>query len=185
MTVLKDTVIDWLVSYGQVAVIISIFLNVVISVLGIVPSVFLTAANLAVFGLWPGMAVSFAGEAIGAVVSFVLYRKGFRNATEWKAMHHPKIKQLLEARGKEAFMLILALRILPFMPSGVVTFVAAVGKSSLLLFVLASSIGKIPAILIEGYSVYQLIQWTWEGKLVATVMAVLLLLWCWKKLRTP
>ncbi|MDM5197161.1 VTT domain-containing protein [Fictibacillus enclensis] len=184
MTVLKDTVIDCLVSYGQVAVIISIVLNVVISVLGIVPSVFLTAANLAVFGLWPGMAVSFAGEAIGAVVSFVLYRKGFRKAAEWKAMH-PKIKQLLEARGKEAFMLILALRILPFMPSGVVTFVAAVGKSSLLLFVLASSIGKIPAILIEGYSVYQLIQWTWEGKLVAAVMAVLLLLWCWKKLRTP
>ncbi|MDN4525199.1 TVP38/TMEM64 family protein [Fictibacillus fluitans] len=185
MTALKDIVIDWLLSYGQLAVMISIFMNVVISVLGVVPSVFLTAANLAVFGLWPGMAVSFIGEAVGAVVSFVLYRKGFRKAVEWKAMNHPKIKQLLEARGKEAFLLILALRILPFMPSGVVTFVAAVGKASLWLFVLASSIGKIPAILIEGYSVYQLIQWSWEGKLVATIMAVFLLLWCWKKLRTP
>lgn len=184
MMPLKDFVIDLFTAYEDIALLISIGLNVIISVLGVVPSVFLTAANLAVFGFWEGMAVSFLGEAVGAVMSFVLYRKGFSKLADTKGFNHPKVKNLLSAEGKESFLLILALRLLPFVPSGIVTFIAAVGKTSLLVFAAASSIGKIPAILIEGYSVYQVIQWTWEGKLIMTVMAVVLIVWFWKKVKT-
>jgi uncharacterized membrane protein YdjX (TVP38/TMEM64 family) len=59
---------------------------------------------------------------------------------------------LLEAKGLEAFFLVLSLRLLPFVPSGVVTFVATIGKTPLLIFIIASSIGKIPALLLEAYS---------------------------------
>ncbi|MCG3017850.1 VTT domain-containing protein, partial [Escherichia coli] len=77
-----------------------ILLNVLISIAGVLPSVFLTAANLVVFGFWEGMVISFIGESVGAVVSFWLYRKGFRKLTAHKRLSSPKIQQLLHARGK-------------------------------------------------------------------------------------
>ncbi|GGJ71321.1 putative membrane protein YdjX (TVP38/TMEM64 family) [Anoxybacillus voinovskiensis] len=168
-------------TYEPFAFLISIATNVIISILGVVPSVFLTAANLAVFGFWKGTFVSFVGEAVGAIVSFVLYRKGFRKLSETKWFSYPKVKRLLAAEGVEAFSLILSLRLLPFVPSGFVTFVAAIGHTSLLIFIIASSIGKLPALLLEAYSVYQVMNWTWQGKVISTVFAVFLFLFTWKK----
>jgi uncharacterized membrane protein YdjX (TVP38/TMEM64 family) len=179
---MRKQIIALLNTYENAAYLISIVLNIIISILGLVPSVFLTAANLAVFGFWKGTFLSFAGEAIGAIISFLLYRKGFKKLSEFKLFSHPKVRRLLEAKGLEAFFLVLSLRLLPFVPSGVVTFVAAIGKTSLLIFMIASSIGKIPALLLEAYSVYQLMNWTWQGKAILTFLSVCLFLITWKKI---
>ncbi|WP_339173943.1 VTT domain-containing protein [Anoxybacillus sp. FSL W8-1294] len=178
---MEEQVIALFHTYPSIAFLISIAINIVISILGVVPSVFLTAANLVVFGFWKGTFLSFVGEAVGAIVSFLLYRKGFRKLSETKWFSYPKVKRLLAAEGKEAFLLVLSLRLLPFIPSGIVTFVAALGRMSLLLFTAASSLGKLPALLLEAYSVYQVMNWTWQGKVISTVFAVFLFLFTWKK----
>ena len=77
---MKEQIIALLHTYENGAYFISIAINILISILGIVPSVFLTAANLAVFGFWKGTLLSFAGEAIGAIISFVLYRKEMKES---------------------------------------------------------------------------------------------------------
>ncbi|EMT46456.1 TVP38/TMEM64 family protein [Anoxybacillus flavithermus] len=169
-------------TYEPFAFFISIAINIVISILGVVPSVFLTAANLAVFGFWKGTFLSFVGEAVGAIVSFVLYRKGFRQLSETKWFSYPQVRRLLMAEGKEAFLLVVSLRLLPFVPSGIVTFVAAIGRMSLLLFTAASSLGKLPALLLEAYSVYQVMNWTWQGKVISTLLSVFLFIFTWKKI---
>lgn len=102
---MKEQIITLLNTYENVAYLISIAINIMISILGLVPSVFLTAANLAVFGFWKGTFLSFAGEAIGAIISFILYRKGFKKFSESKLFSHPKVRRLLEAKGLEAFFL--------------------------------------------------------------------------------
>ncbi|MCG3083339.1 VTT domain-containing protein [Anoxybacillus sp. LAT_35] len=178
---MEERLITLFHTYESVAYLISIAINIVISILGVVPSVFLTAANLVVFGFWKGTFLSFVGEAVGAIVSFLLYRKGFRKLSETKWLSYPKVKRLLAAEGKEAFLLVVSLRLLPFIPSGIVTFVAAIGSMSLLLFTAASSLGKLPALLLEAYSVYQVMNWTWQGKVISTVFAVFLFLFTWKK----
>ncbi|MED0685339.1 VTT domain-containing protein [Anoxybacillus ayderensis] len=169
-------------TYESVAYLISIAINIVISILGVVPSVFLTAANLAVFGFWQGTFLSFIGEAVGAIVSFLLYRKGFRKLSETKWLSDPKVKRLLAAEGTEAFSLVLSLRLLPFVPSGLVTFVAAIGRMSLLLFLVASSLGKLPALLLEAYSVYQVMNWTWQGEVILALISAFLLMFTWKRI---
>lgn len=159
-------------NYREAALLLSVLLNIVISILGVVPSVFLTAANIFVFGPVAGTMISITGEAAGAVVSFVLYRKGFRR---WAGKRLPEkrwIQKLLNARGKDAFLLIIGLRILPFIPSGLVTFAAAIGSVGVTAFTLASTIGKIPALIIEAYSVYQVTEWTFQGKLILAVFSL-------------
>lgn len=114
----QQQTIDLFLAYESIAVVISIVLNIVISVLGVVPSVFLTAANLAVFGLWGGIGVSFIGEVIGALIAFFLYRKGFGQLKDRKGFSNPKVQRLLVASGKDSFLLILPLGSCPLYHRG-------------------------------------------------------------------
>jgi uncharacterized membrane protein YdjX (TVP38/TMEM64 family) len=172
---MQEQFVEFLQQYREFAFWISVAANILISIFGVIPSVFLTAANLIVFGFWKGTFISFIGEAIGAAVAFLLYRKGFQRVFENKLSGYSRVKPLLDAKGKEAFLLILSLRLMPFIPSGVVTFAAAVSQVSLSLFVTASTIGKAPALLLEAYSVHEITQWTTSGKVILVLCSVLLL----------
>lgn len=162
-------------AHPQWAIVISLLLSVAIAVAGILPSVFITAANILFFGFWEGLFMSFLGEAIGAVVAFILYRKGFKKAMTTPLHKYPRVERLIAAKGKEAFVLILGLRLLPFVPSGLVTFAGAIGNVSLLTFVIASSLGKVPALFIEAYSVYQVTRFDWQGKIILALSAIALI----------
>jgi uncharacterized membrane protein YdjX (TVP38/TMEM64 family) len=172
---MQEQFVEFLWQYREFAFWISVAANVFISIFGVIPSVFLTAANLIVFGFWKGTFISFIGEAVGAAVAFLLYRKGFQRVFENKLSDYPRVKPLLDAKGKEAFLLILSLRLMPFIPSGVVTLAAAISEISLPLFVTASTIGKAPALLLEAYSVNEITQWTTNGKAILVLCSVLLL----------
>ncbi|WP_412968365.1 TVP38/TMEM64 family protein [Fredinandcohnia sp. 179-A 10B2 NHS] len=169
---MQERLIELLINYEEWAIAISLLLNIAISILGFLPSVFLTAANLLVFGVWKGTMISFVGEALGAVVAFWLYRKGFKKYTDRKPKANSFIHKLLSAKGRDAFLFIFTLRLFPFIPSGLVTFTAAIGEVGVLLFVLASSLGKIPALVIEAYSVYQVSTGTTQGKIILTVVSI-------------
>ena len=163
------------------AILISLGISILVAILGLVPSVFITAANIIFFGFWPGTFISFAGEALGAFIAFILYRKGFKKTAHHQLERFPRLMKLVDARGRQAFLLILALRLIPFVPSGLVTFAAAIGQVSILTFLVASSLGKVPALLIEAYSVYQVTEWGWQGKVVLAITAVVIILLVIKK----
>ena len=162
--------------YPHLAIVLSLLVSILVAVIGLIPSVFVTTANIIFFGFWPGTLISFAGEVIGSVVAFYLYRRGFKKIALQKIHKYKRVAPLLNATGKKAFSLIFILRLLPFVPSGIVTFVAAIGKVSAPVFLLASSLGKIPSLLLEAYSVNQVILLTWQGKLFITLGLIILLI---------
>ncbi len=159
--------------YPQLAVIISIFLSILIAVIGVLPSFFITAANILFFGFWNGTLISFIGESVGAAVAFILYRKGFKKVMESRLLQYKKLKKLLSAQNKEAFQLVFSLRLIPYVPSGLITFAAAIGNVSFNYFLVASSLGKIPALLLEAYSVYGVTHFDWKGKLTLLLIGLL------------
>ncbi|MGZ5191173.1 MAG: hypothetical protein ACXWCZ_09155 [Flavisolibacter sp.] len=81
---MKEEIIQVFSDHTQIAILISLAISIIIAISGILPSVFLTAANILFFGFWEGLMISFAGEAIGAVVAFILYRKGFKKISTKK-----------------------------------------------------------------------------------------------------
>lgn len=172
---MKEQLIQIFQEHPGLAVVLSIFISVIVAVLGVIPSVFITAANIIFFGFWQGLLISFMGEALGAFLAFYLYRKGFKKTAAAKLHQFPRLQKLLEAESREAFTLIFSLRLLPFVPSGLVSFAAAVGRVSGITFLLASSLGKIPALLLEGYSVLEVTRFGWQGKLILFVTAIFLL----------
>jgi len=168
-------------NYREYAIFISLLLSIFIAVLGVVPSFFVTGANILFFGFWEGILISLLGETFGAVVAFTLYRKGFKRVVTNSLARYPRLVSLTELEGKKAFLAVLSLRLMPFVPSGLITFAAAIGKISVLAFTVASSLGKIPALFIEGFSVYQFISVSWEGKLFFATLAFLILWLNFKK----
>lgn len=163
---MEESVLALFEEYSRYAFVLSIIISIIVAILGVIPSVFVTGANIIFFGFWQGTLISFIGESLGAIIAFILYRKGFRKFSVKSVDKYPKAKALLFKDGMEAFYFILSLRLLPFVPSGLVTFLSSIGKVSFLIFAIASTIGKIPALLIEAYSVYQVTQWTWQGKVI-------------------
>lgn len=182
---MKETVLQLFEQYPQWAFVLSLVISIVIALLGVVPSVFITAANILFFGFWQGTLISFLGEALGAFISFICYRKGFKKTSQQQLDKFPRLKKLVEAQGKEAFLLIFSLRLLPFVPSGLVTFAAAIGRVRLLVFLVASTLGKMPALLLEAYSVYQVTQFGWQGKLILFIVAAALLYYLLRRKKSP
>ncbi|GAA0330862.1 VTT domain-containing protein [Bacillus carboniphilus] len=178
---------EWTISifeqYSNVAIILSIILNTIISILGIIPSVFLTSANIYFWGFWEGTMISFLGEVIGAGVSFLIFRKGGRDLAHEKFGNHPRVRKLLVVQGKEAFFLILSLRLLPFIPSGIITLTAAIGSVSFWVFFVSSSIGKIPALMMEAYSVHEVMEWTVQGKVILAIVGLVIGLYVVKNIK--
>ena len=166
---------ELLQQYPQLSIIISISISLLIAIIGVVPSFFITSANILFFGFWNGTLISFIGESIGAAIAFILYRKGFKKNMEEKILKYEKIKKLLFAQNKEAFQLIFSLRLIPFVPSGLITFAAAIGNVSFTYFFIASSLGKVPALLLEAYAVYGATLLGGQGKLLLILIGLLLL----------
>lgn len=157
----------------KIAIFVSLVLQVVVAVAGVLPTFFITAANIHFFDFWPGVFVSFIGEALGAMIAFIIYRKGFGNVASGFADKHPSVQQLISLDGIRAAKVIFILRLMPFVPSGLVTAAAAVGSISPWLFFIASSIGKVPALLLEALAVQQVLELSLTGKLIIFLVGLL------------
>ncbi|PGS51596.1 TVP38/TMEM64 family protein [Bacillus sp. AFS041924] len=168
-------------TYKDYAVVLSILINVLISIIGIIPAWLLTAINIKLFGFTGGFLVSFVGEIIGTIVSFLLYRKGLQKRFISNASKFKLLKRLLSLEGKEAFYGVLFLRLIPFIPSSLITLFAAFGKVTWSSFILASLIGKFPVILFESYSVNQVLEFTLFGKIILGLLLIVLLVYISRK----
>ncbi|GAB4267995.1 TVP38/TMEM64 family protein [Thermincola ferriacetica] len=155
---MEEQLVHFFNEYQSQAVLISIILSIVVAIMGVLPSFFITAANITFFGFWPGTLISFIGEALGASISFIIYRKGLQHVIHPYLKQYPRLMKLINSTGREAVYLILLLRVMPLMPSGLVTLAASMGTISVLSFTVASSLGKIPALLLEAFSVYQIMK---------------------------
>jgi uncharacterized membrane protein YdjX (TVP38/TMEM64 family) len=140
---------EWLKDFGIWAILVSLLLNIVISLLGVVPSLFLSGANAVVFGMVPGFFVSLTGEVAGAGISFWLYRWGVKkitkeHTTKWKWLQH-----LDSSNRRRKNMILFIARVTPLIPSGVITFAAAASNMLFLEFLVVTLIGKSPSIAME------------------------------------
>lgn len=165
-------------SHRLLAIPISLLIEIAIAVIGVLPSFFITAANVAVFGIWWGTALSITGESLGAVVAFLLYRRGLDRLVggggRFAASLESRMNRLSEAPEGRAFLLVLAFRLLPYFPSGAVTLGAAGGRMRAWNFTLASTLGKIPALVVEVATVTVAMQLPLKGFLAVIGGAIIL-----------
>jgi uncharacterized membrane protein YdjX (TVP38/TMEM64 family) len=171
---MTEFILEWLPDNKLFSALASIVLNVIISISGFLPSAFLTAINIAVFDFKLGLLISIVGEAIGAILSFLLYRKGLIKLSNKKQVKNKYLLRLKNTRGLEAICIVLLLRIVPFIPSGMVTLVASYSKMGMYSFGIASTLGKVPSLFIEAYAVNYALDLSKEWQITTLIFILLL-----------
>ncbi|KXA10257.1 SNARE-like domain protein [Clostridium perfringens] len=152
--------------------------------LGIVPSVFVTGANIVFFGPINGFLISLLGEVIGGWISFKVYRKGIKRFAGNIEGKYELIDKIVKSEGRSVGILIFEGRLIPFIPSGLVTLAAAMSKVNSLIFIIATFLGKIPSILLEVLASYGVIlAYQKNIKLVIGIFSLILLFLTVKKIR--
>ena len=145
---MQETV-DYINSFGAWAIIFSFLLDVLINALGFLPSIFVSTANGLLFGIVPGIIVSWLAETAGVIISFVLMRTILRSSAEKIIAKSKYLKKADDFSGKNGFKVMLILRAMPYFPSGILTALGAVSRISLKDYALANLIGKFPSSSLE------------------------------------
>ncbi|MBS4026928.1 MAG: VTT domain-containing protein [Clostridia bacterium] len=156
------------------AILLSLLISTLVAISGVMPSIFVTSANVLFFGIYNGLIISWLGEIIGAGISFKLYRWGFKKRTENIGSKYLFINQVTQAQGNKITILIFQARLLPYVPSGLVTLAGAVSNMPLLPFMLATALGKLPSITLEVLIAYKIIQL--NSLWVATIFTAILII---------
>ena len=168
-----DSVLEILGQYREFAIFISIIISIIIALLGVVPSIFVTGANIIFFGPIWGFIISLLGESIGGYISFKVYRLGLKKSITSILGKYRLVDNLVKSKGWKAGVLIFEGRLIP---SGFITLGAALSSVNSFIFVVTTFLGKIPSIALEALVSYEFIN-TNEGsiKLIITIIALILL----------
>jgi uncharacterized membrane protein YdjX (TVP38/TMEM64 family) len=173
---------EWLRDFGIWAILISILLNIFISLLGVVPSLFLSGANAVVFGLIPGFFVSLAGEVVGAGVSFFLYRWGLKRVNKIRVDRWKWVQKVNSADRRKQFVSLTLVRLTPMIPSGMITAVASISNMRFNDFIIASLIGKAPSIAMETIVGHDLILLESNmPRLLLSLLLILIIFLIWRR----
>lgn len=174
--------ISYLQSFGYWAIVVSIIIDVSINIVGFLPSIFISTANGVVFGIVPGIIISWFAETLGVVISFWCMRVLFRKSAEELIK---KSRMLTKLDSYSNFGTMMIARAVPYSPNGLVTALGALSSISYKDYTLACLVGKFPSVAIEVLVGYDLVYYQQNsGRLMWIVTAVVVVygaLWLWKR----
>ncbi len=143
------------------------------------------------FGVWWGLLVVFAGNLIGAAISFASSRWVARRWFQRKLSQNPTLRVLGPAVERESWKIIILSQLHPLFPTSLLNYLygltrirfgtymlwASIGRApGLFLYVYVGTLGQLGLKLMRGRSQPRVIEyWTWGGAFVITVLLMLVL----------
>ncbi|WP_134701733.1 TVP38/TMEM64 family protein [Ammoniphilus sp. YIM 78166] len=102
----------------------------------------------AAYGPAMGGIITWFGSSVASILMFLFVRYGYQ---DWglKILHRYKgLAKVTDLYEDNAFLMILFSRMLPFIPSIIINVYSALSRVSFLSYAIASSLGKVPAMLL-------------------------------------
>lgn len=170
---------EWVTSFGWVAPLLFVAMYIVRPFVLFPTSVLALAGGLS-FGTWWGMLYTALGELAGAVLSFWAARglvgKGF-----FRGGDDPRLAKLERAMERRGFMMVLLLRLAPFVPFDLVSYGAGAARVKMRAYLPATLIGSLPGTFAYSYLGASLTEGSWRqfavaGAVFAAALALPLLL---------
>lgn len=176
--------IDYLRSFGIWAMAVSMLIDIVINIVGFLPSIFISAANGVLFGIGAGTVVSWLGETIGVVISFFFMRTLFRRKAKAIIAKSRMLSRLDEYSTLKAMAIA---RAVPYSPNGLVTALGALSHISYRDYIIGCLIGKLPSVAVEVVVGHDVIL-RQDNSMRLTIILILVVLvygalWYWNRRR--
>ena len=170
---------------GALGLLVSFGLIVLQTVLPFAPFALLAGFNAAAHGFWLGCAVTFAGAYAGALLLYWLSSRAMRALARRRLggflARRPRLARWLGRirgeRGWPLFLVILTLRLQPWLPSSAIDLAAGVAQVPPLPFAAATAAGQAPMVGLEAYLGHRLLNFrAHQGELWMIGLASLALL---------
>lgn len=116
----------------------------------LVPGSLLTLTAGALFGLWPGVLVVFAGAVTGSTLSFLVSRHLARPWVEARVRSHPRFRAIDQAVEAEGTRMVFLLRLTPLIPFTALNYLLGITRIRWRDMVLASP-GMLPGTFLYVY----------------------------------
>jgi len=159
-----ESIRTWVLSFGWVAPVLYIAMYIARPFILFPASVLSMAGGLA-FGTWLGMAYTLVGAVTGAVLSFLLARK--IGGSFFRGEEDPRLEKIERAMERKGFMMVLLLRIAPFVPFDLVSYAAGVARVPLRAFLPATIIGTLPGTFAYNFLGSSLTKGSWQQFAIA------------------
>lgn len=177
--------ICYLKGYGIYAAGMSFFIDVVINVVGFLPSIFISTANGLIFGLFWGTIISWLAETVGVLISFYVMRTLFRGMAKNII---EKSQTLTKLDAHESWQAMAIARAIPYMPNGLVTAVGALSSMSFRTYAFGCLIGKFPSVALEVILGHDVVNFEENSMRLTVILVVVALVygglwWYMKKQR--
>lgn len=159
---------EYVLSFGYGAMAVSILMIALTNMTGL-PSLPILIVNGLVFGLIPGIIVSWIGEFVGCTAGFAVMRTVFRGLAKRIIA---KSRRLNRLDSYSSFRTVLIARALPYTPNVVLTALLAASSVAFTEHAIATFIGKLPAVAVEVLLGHDLIHIAEHADRLAAVLAV-------------
>lgn len=146
------------------------------SFLPILPLVAIVTANAALFGMYPGLIISWIGSTSGTICLFLLVKK-IGNKKFIKILKNEKVEKAIDWVEEKGFKLLFLAYACPFLPACVVTISQGLAKRHTTDFISAVVAGKLVMFFIVSYIGNDIMVFITSPLKVVTLLLITFLAW--------
>jgi uncharacterized membrane protein YdjX (TVP38/TMEM64 family) len=140
------SILSWFHKSDHVAFVIT--MAIVMALFPVIPYPIVGGIIGAAYGPAIGGLITWIGSAAASIIMFLFVRYGYQDWGKRVLHKYNNIDKVTILFEKNAFLLILFARMIPVVPSIVVNIYSALSRVSFAAYAIASSVGKVPAMLL-------------------------------------
>ncbi|MEB1809482.1 MAG: TVP38/TMEM64 family protein [Bacillaceae bacterium] len=143
-----DQLIGWLNTYARNYLLLTMIVATLLSLFPIIPYPVIGGIVGAAFGPTLGAFVIWVGSSAASIIMFLVVRFSFQDWGNAILRNYKPLEKVTVLFERNAFFALFLSRLIPFIPSIIVNVYAALSRVSFINYAVASSLGKMPSMML-------------------------------------
>ncbi|GAE35729.1 TVP38/TMEM64 family protein [Halalkalibacter akibai] len=143
-----EALLNWIRQGGTEYMLVTALLSTFFALFPIIPYPIIGGVLGAAYGPAAGSLVTWVGSSLASILMFAFVRYGYQDWGKQWLHKYKSLSKLTKLFESNAFMTIFLSRLIPFIPSIIVNIYSALSRVSFLRYSVASSLGKIPSMIL-------------------------------------